>query len=220
MAKKRVSCLLVVMVLIASCINFGVEDEQKIPKIIEVVLITNTPQHSTPVNTVTTLFQTETPVSKTQTAIRPQPSVTPSSSFTNTPPTSTETMGRPSLTPVPTNENIPINGKVILNANCRLGPGTVYGIKDYLIQGEQTYVEGQNAASSWWLVKKDGDANSCWVIAMAISLAGNPEILPVVSAPPTPTATFRPSPMPTSTRKPKPPKSTSLPTGNYPPPYP
>jgi uncharacterized protein YraI len=221
MAKKRVSCLLVIMVLISGCINFGVEDEQKFPKIIEVVLITNTPQQLPPVDTVTTLFQTETPVSKTQTAIRPQASITPSSSFTNAPPTSTEVMGPPSLTPMPTNENIPINGKVILNANCRLGPGTVYGIKGYLIQGEQAHVEGRNAASSWWLITKDGDEMSCWVTAMAISLDGSPEILPVVPPPPTPTATFKPSPTVTSPRKPKPPKSTISPTVNiYPPPNP
>lgn len=102
-------------------------------------------------------------------------SLTPSPSPTLTPtPTPTPTLGPPRVT---ANQN----------SNCRAGPGTVYEVVGFLLQGQTAPVEGKNAAGTWWwIVRQDGPGH-CYIWDGLVTREGDFSGVPVVPDPPTPT---------------------------------
>ena len=81
-----------------------------------------------------------------------------------------------------------------LNTNCRFGPGSVYDIVGYLMQGETVPIVGRNPSSSWWVVELLDRKHPCWVWDGGVIVTGNTIGVPIVAAPPTPTPTYTPTP--------------------------
>lgn len=75
---------------------------------------------------------------------------------------------------------------VDVGANCRFGPGTVYDRITSFAEGTYVTLVGRNTDSSWWLLLT-GNTN-CWISATTGHTTGPTGNIPVVAAPPTPTA--------------------------------
>lgn len=84
-------------------------------------------------------------------------------------------------------EIVPSVLTVQVPANCRQGPGTVYGVVDSALPGENVEVIGRNAESNWWYSQLKN--NKCWISNVAGTPTGDINQLTVVQAPPTPVPT-------------------------------
>jgi hypothetical protein len=73
------------------------------------------------------------------------------------------------------------------DANCRTGPGSVYDVLGYLLDGEMALIDGRLSDSSWWRIANPDGGGSCWVWSSPVEASCNPENAPVLEAPPTPT---------------------------------
>ncbi|NMB53362.1 MAG: hypothetical protein GYA15_01560 [Leptolinea sp.] len=93
------------------------------------------------------------------------------------------------------------------NANCRLGPGTVYDSVDAFPQGGSLQIKGRNQDSSWLWVQRPTGSGQCWVSVSVGTPGGNWQTLPVVKAPSPPvivTVTVEaPEPAPVDTTPPE-----------------
>ncbi len=108
-------------------------------------------------------------------AATPMPIATPTAT-----PFSTST---PTLVPTatPAQLELRVMGELV---NCRSGPGTVYELINELQAGQAVRVVGRDQPLSWWYIRDPGNPNGfCWVSAKVTEIEGNPEELPVVSAP-------------------------------------
>ncbi len=94
-------------------------------------------------------------------------------------------------TPTPAGTPAPLGLILTKNANCRHGPGTVYSVLTSVLAGETVQVIGRNQDSSWWYTIIPGDFR-CWISNSSGQPDGDPNQLPVLQAPPTPTATTQP----------------------------
>lgn len=83
-----------------------------------------------------------------------------------------------------------------VNANCRTGPGLVYGVVRVLSAGSTSSIVGRNAASTWWVVT---DGPQCWVSGSTGAPSGDLSGVPVIADPPTPTPTHTATPTATPT---------------------
>lgn len=88
---------------------------------------------------------------------------------------------------------------VDVGANCRYGPGTNYDKVTTFAQGSYVTLVGRNTDSTWWLLLT-GNTN-CWISASTGHTTGPIGNIPIVAAPPTPTAVA--SPTGTTTTGPK-----------------
>ena len=144
------------------------------------------------------------PVTETATAMQ----IVPTYTNTPSPPTSTATLQpsatstptppptkSPTSTPSPTATKEPAALTTDQNSICRSGPGTVYDVVTYLVEGTQADVEGRIEDDSWWLIQVPEVEAACWVSAVLVSVQGDIERLPVLTPPPLPTL----SPTPTLT---------------------
>ena len=86
-----------------------------------------------------------------------------------------------------------------VNANCRTGPGLVYGVVRVLVAGSTSSIVGRNAASTWWVVT---DGPQCWVSGSTGAPSGDLSGVPVIADPPTPTPTRTATPTATATATP------------------
>jgi hypothetical protein len=125
----------------------------------------------------------------------PQPQVPPTVQ-TPTPlmtvtrrPTATETI-EPTRTLTPTLSS-PM-AEAVQNANCRGGPGTVYDVLGYLMQGQSAPIVGRNTENTWWAISIPERRQPCWVSESTVQASGDLGAVQVLAAPPTPT----PSPTP------------------------
>lgn len=130
---------------------------------------------------------TETPAEPT---IEPTLEVTetpePSPTETDTPPpTETATSSQPTL-------------RIRTPANCRRGPGVVYGIVTAVGGGTTHDIRGQSRffGPLWWLIRVEG--TDCWVYSDLVETSGDMGSVAVVTPPDTPT------PAPTAVRSPTP----------------
>ncbi len=89
----------------------------------------------------------------------------------------------------------------VLEANCRVGPGTFWEVETVFEPGTETLVVGRTADSSWWLL--DDDGLRCWSADSVLSVR-NGELAPIVPTPIPPTPTPTASPTPTDTPSPTP----------------
>lgn len=106
----------------------------------------------------------------------------------------------------------PVQGEitaiVIQNARCRTGPGLVYEDHDFFDTNQKLVVNGRNADLSWFRVIAVTLPGNCWIGGGVLEFSVSKEgllVLPVLPAPPTPTATLDPdeeydaTPSPTGT---------------------
>ena len=107
------------------------------------------------------------------------PAIIPSITFTPVPeltftPTFTATPGAPTVT-------------ATQDANCRLGPGTAYGVTSSLLTGQTAPITGRNTDSSWWVIQITGSGD-CWIWGQVVTVTGDTNQVPVITPPPLPTA--------------------------------
>jgi hypothetical protein len=74
-----------------------------------------------------------------------------------------------------------------VNANCRAGPGTIYDVVGFLLGGEDAEVEARDAEGSWWQVRLEDSGRVCWISNLTVEISFEPDRIPTVVAPPTPT---------------------------------
>lgn len=125
----------------------------------------------------------------------PEQSVPTESLATEVPPT--EAPSGPSVT---VNENL----------NVRTGPGISYDRVGSLSSGSTAKIIGRNADSSWWQIAFPNASDGKAWISAGYGAAYNTENVPVVEAPPTPTAAA-----PTATPSPQAPAATATPSYQY-----
>jgi uncharacterized protein YraI len=118
--------------------------------------------------------------------VTPSPSVTPTQLPTI--PVNTST----SAVPLPTSARASATPSgtffvVDVGANCRTGPGTNYDRISSFTPGTFLNIAGRNTDSSWWYVQT-GPSSNCWISAGTGHTSGPTGAVPVVAAPPTPTA--------------------------------
>lgn len=112
---------------------------------------------------------TRTPTVAAMPPLPPVPADTPLPSSTPTP-----TLGPPMVT-------------ALLNANCRFGPGMVYDVIAYMLEGQTAPVEGRNAESTWWYIRRVDGVGHCWIWERLVTLSGDLSGVPILPSPPTPT---------------------------------
>ena len=69
------------------------------------------------------------------------------------------------------------------DVNCRLGPGTNYGVADIAPAGDILPVEGRNSTNTWLNVRMESGL-LCWVSIQSGTLNGDLDQAPVKQAPP------------------------------------
>lgn len=171
MKKKLLFAYLTLALLLAGCVTIQVPEEFKGSGVFEVVLVQPTGQ---------------TPAAAAQAASpTPAPTETPLPSPTPLLPTATPLPTQPP-TASPTAAPLTLLVDVMINANCRTGPGVSYTVLRYLTQGIVVEVLGRNPTGSWWLVRETADEQPCWVtmraLAYTFEMAGLPVITPAAPA--------------------------------------
>lgn len=86
------------------------------------------------------------------------------------------------------------------NTNCRSGPGIAYPHVADFLAGQTVPITGRNQDGTWLAVERPGGTGQCWVWRDLVTIQGNIESVPVVSAPPPP-ITDTPKPTKTPTQK-------------------
>ncbi len=109
----------------------------------------------------------------------------PEASATPTPPPSPSASPSPTVTPTPTEQAPIVIGDS--NSNCRFGPGTVYDVVGFLLEGQSAPIDGRNAAWTWWWIERVDGSGHCWVWDGLVTVEGDTSAVPVIAAPPTPT---------------------------------
>lgn len=87
----------------------------------------------------------------------------------------------------------PVEVVVLQNANCRAGPATAYRVLTSVQQGWVIRLVGRNPTRSWWAVQVAGLPSNCWIFGEYVEVPDLTVDLPIMAAPPLPTATSRPS---------------------------
>jgi len=115
--------------------------------------------------------------------------ITPSPNVNNTP-TKTPTPAA-NLTTTTTPLIAPSGCQVTLeiNANCRVGPGTMYDVRDYLMIGENVQAIGRSQDSGWFFVQNPKSGKECWLASSIVQVQCDVAGLPVFQAPSLPTTT-------------------------------
>jgi len=108
----------------------------------------------------------------------------------------------PSLTPLPL-ETATLPGvrvSVSEDTNCRTGPGTIYDRVGGLKVGQSAEVVGRDQATQHLYIRlPDNPVVFCWIISYYANVTGNVATIPVMTPPPTPTATITTTPGKTTT---------------------
>jgi len=77
---------------------------------------------------------------------------------------------------------------VVVDTNCRLGPGTPFSIVGALLVGEFTEVYGKDPTGNYWYVSNpDVNGAFCWLWGEYAEIEGNVIAVPIFTPPPTPT---------------------------------
>lgn len=139
-------------------------------------------------NAYTAAALTVTALAGTEAAGTPQPTATLFATFP--PPTIASTANTNTSAPpsAPQASSTPSGTSFVtdVGANCRTGPGTNYDKIASFAQGAFILLVGRNSDSTWWLLKS-GNIN-CWISATTGHTSGPVGNIPVVQAPPSPTA--------------------------------
>jgi len=125
------------------------------------------------------LFATQTPTpTMTPTATRtPTSTPTPTSTLTPTVTDTPSVTPTPTITPTPTPSPTPTfdfpDGSVLVQANCRYGPGTAYLFSAGLYPGDHVEIHNRNYGGTWLWVRPDTVPRHCWVAASVLEIQGN-----------------------------------------------
>lgn len=111
----------------------------------------------------------------------PAPSSTASPTLSITPtstaqPSATENPTKtatPTITVTPTSE-YPV-ARVLMQANCRYGPGKAYLYSHGLYDGDRAEIHGRNYGSTWLWIKPEQIDRHCWVAASVVEVTGDLE---------------------------------------------
>lgn len=118
---------------------------------------------------------TRTPVPSATTTPSPVPTATITNTATQTEtPTITPTptiTSTPTITPTPTFDFPDVN--VLMQANCRYGPGTAYLYAHGLYEGDRGEVNGRNYSGTWLWIKPENLDWHCWVSASVVEIEGD-----------------------------------------------
>lgn len=107
------------------------------------------------------------------------PSPVPAAIFTNTA-THTETAtitptptitATPTITPTPTFDFPDV--EVLMQANCRYGPGTAYLYAHGLYEGDRGEINGRNYSGTWLWIKPENLDWHCWVSESVVDIEGD-----------------------------------------------
>lgn len=112
----------------------------------------------------------------------PVPSWTPTLTRTPTPsvtPTPTISL-TPTITPTPTFDYPDVT--VLMQANCRYGPGTAYLYSHGLFEGDHAEVNGRNPSGSWVWIQPENLDRHCWVAASVVDIEGDIRTVAVVQS--------------------------------------
>jgi hypothetical protein len=91
----------------------------------------------------------------------------------------------PTLSPTPGTVQVTVS----LETNCRSGPGPAYEKLGILKVGQTADVVGRNSVNDTWIIKLPSNPSiTCWLWGQYASVSGNWEAVPVLTPPPTPTA--------------------------------
>ena len=125
---------------------------------------------------------TRTPTPSLTPSATPLPSMTPTATQTPTPsitlsPTISLT---PTITPTPTFD-FP-DATVLMQANCRYGPGTAYLYSHGLYEGDHAEVNGRNSSGSWLWIQPENLDRHCWVAASVVEVVGDVRTVAVVQS--------------------------------------
>ena len=89
----------------------------------------------------------------------------------------------PSITPTPTLPQVTVQ-LTVEQANCRVGPGTMFDPVSEIRQGRVLQAVGRNDTLTWWHVRDPGNPGGfCWVSADVTTTEGDVEALPVEQPP-------------------------------------
>ena len=134
---------------------------------------------------IATIIITETPSETSTKTITPTSTLTPTltPTYTTTPtatPTNTET---PTITPTPTQTFTPSitptptfafpTVTVLMQANCRYGPGKAYLYAWGMYAGDTGTVWGRNASGTWLWIQPDNIKYQCWIAASVVEIHGD-----------------------------------------------
>lgn len=112
----------------------------------------------------------------------------------------------PTLTPTETPP--PTSGPPMVtsnqDANCRNGPGEVYAVIGYLLNGQSSTIVGRNLETTWWVIQRMDGGGTCWIWDGVVTISGDTHAVPVVEPPPTPTPTPTLTPTPEPLAAPEP----------------
>ena len=126
----------------------------------------------TPLPTVTyTLPATKTPTTTATATHTPTPTYTPTVTRTPTQtPTPTQSL-TPTITPTPTFSFPTIT--VLMQANCRYGPGKAYLYAWGMYSGDTGTVWGRNDSGTWLWIQPDQVKYQCWIAASVVEIHGD-----------------------------------------------
>jgi hypothetical protein len=137
-------------------------------------------------NAYTAAAMTVTALAGTEQAGPPTPTATLFATFP--PPTVAINTNTSAPPPAPQSSATP-SGTIFVTdvgANCRTGPSTNYDKIASFVQGSYLPLVGRNADNSWWVVRTGG--TNCWISGTTGHTSGPLDNIPVVTAPPSPTA--------------------------------
>jgi len=116
---------------------------------------------------------------------RDQTTPLPAPPITDTPLIQTQPSSTITPTTIPTRAPEALIGRVKLTlVNCRIGPGTVYGILNQLEEGQSVRITGRNEQGTWYYVRDPGNPGGyCWLSAEVVDVGGDARALPVIPPP-------------------------------------
>jgi hypothetical protein len=117
----------------------------------------------------TTSTNTRTPTTTLTPTVTQTPTITLTPTITNTP---TRT---PTITPTPV-----ITGRVLVQANCRYGPGSAYLYEWGLYPTNRLTALGRNQDATWIYVDPWNYIDKCWVKADLVEFSGDVHDLPQI----------------------------------------
>lgn len=111
---------------------------------------------------------------------------------TPTAPPATPTPTEIPATQTPTQTATPSSAIVIAdyNANVRSGPAEAFEQIDFLLEGDAANAAGRfihDESGVWYYITRQGQGLPGWIWSGAVTLSGNPDSIPFLESPPTPT---------------------------------
>ncbi|MCJ7625090.1 MAG: SH3 domain-containing protein, partial [Anaerolineaceae bacterium] len=131
----------------------------------------------------TTAWQIETDIAQLEATINAEATLQAAGDSTPIPP-STVPEGK---TPSPTMTAFQgASVEVLVNANCRSGPGTIYPVITAYFAGEIVKIIGNSPDGMWRVVQIAKGDSRCWIWGELIAILGIQADLPTFAMPPTP----------------------------------